>query len=92
MGLIGVLLYMVMDSAISLDHSRSQNQYLRHKCELLAKLASDGLRGRSIDSVKHAGGTDVIAKAEGNELWLDDIAIKIVGGKVADIDVAETCH
>jgi hypothetical protein len=41
---IGLLVYMVIDAAISLDHSRSENQFLRCKCELLVKLADNGLR------------------------------------------------
>lgn len=33
---VGALIYMLIDAAISLDHSRSQNRVLSQKCELLA--------------------------------------------------------
>lgn len=91
-GVIGTLLYMVVDGAISLDYSRSQNLYLHRKCELLAKLVDEGLRGRSIDTAKRAVGSDVIAKVEGNELRLDNVVLQISDGKIARVEVAETCR
>lgn len=91
-GIVGALLYMLIDSAISLDHSRSQNDLLRQKCELFARLADDGLRGQSIDSVKSLAGATVIAKLEDEKLWLDNIALQVKHSRVVRVDVAESCR
>lgn len=53
---LAMLMHMVIGGAVSLTYSRAENKYLRSKCELLAKLAEEGLRGRSLDAViKRAG-------------------------------------
>lgn len=88
---IGTLIYMLIDGAVSLDHSRSQNEMLRAKCELLAKLTDDGLRGRTVDRVIKLAGAGVIAKIEGLDLWLDNVVLHVQDGKVTSVDVAETC-
>ena len=91
-GITGVLLYMVVDCAISLDHSRVQNQALHRKCELLARLADDGLRGRPPSSVIRVAGSNVIAKIEGEELRLDDVVLHIADERIARLDMMETCR
>lgn len=88
---IGALIYMLINGAISLDHSRSQNKYLQAKCELLVKLADDGLRGRTADGVIKVAGPTVIAKIEGAELRLDTVVLRLQNGKVAGVDLTETC-
>jgi len=89
---VGALIYMLIDAAISLDHSRSQNHMLSQKCELLARLADEGLRGRTREAVIKSVGSKVIAKVEGNELRLDSVVLRVEGGKVTGVDVAETCR
>jgi hypothetical protein len=89
---VGALIYMLIDAAISLDHSRSQNQMLSQKCELLARLADEGLQGRTTEAVIKSVGSKVIAKVEGNELRLDSVVLRVEGGKVTGVDVAETCR
>lgn len=89
---IAALIYMLIDGAISLDHSRSQNQVLQAKCELLARLADDGLRGRTTDEMGKIAGVKVIAKIEGAELRLDNVVLRIRNGKVVGIDEEETCR
>jgi hypothetical protein len=89
---VGALIYMLIDAAISLDHSRSQNQMLSQKCELLARLVDEGLQGRTTEAVIKSVGSKVIAKVEGNELRLDNVVLLVEGGKVAGVDVAETCR
>jgi hypothetical protein len=91
-GAFGMLLYMMIDGAFSLSDSRSQNDVLQAKCVLLARLADDGLRGRAVDTVIGSAGADVTAKTEGAELRLDDVVLRIDGGRVTGIDVAETCQ
>lgn len=89
---VGALIYMLIDAAISLDHSRSQNQMLSQKCELLARLVDEGLQGRTTEAVIKSAGSKVIAKVEGNELRLDNVVLRVEGGKVTGVDVAETCR
>lgn len=89
---IGVLIYMLIDAAISLDHSRSQNQMLSQKCELLARLVDEGLQDRTTEAVIKNAGPKVIAKVEGNELRLDNVVLRVEGGKVTGVDVAESCR
>lgn len=89
---IGLLVYMVIDAAISLDHSRSENQFLRRKCELLVKLADNGLRGHTSDAVIKGVGSNVIAKLEAPELRLDDVVLRVENGRITGVDVAETCR
>lgn len=89
---VGALIYMLIDAAISLDHSRSQNQMLSQKCELLARLVDEGIQGRTTEAVIKSAGSKVIAKVEGNELRLDNVALRVEGGKVTGVDVAETCR
>ena len=89
---VGALIYMLIDAAISLDHSRSQNQMLSQKCELLARLVDEGLQGRTTEAVIKSAGSKVIAKIEGNELRLDNVVLRVEGGKVTGVDVAETCR
>lgn len=90
--LLGALVYMVIDAAISLDHSRSQNQMLSQKCELLARLVDEGLQGRTTDAVIRSAGSKVVAEVEGNELRLDDVVLRVESGKITGVDVAETCR
>lgn len=87
-----ILIYMVIDGSLSLTYSRSENKYLRSKCELLAKLADQGLRGHSLDAVIKSAGTGVIAKVEGSELRLDNVVLRIEGQKIVGVDVEETCR
>lgn len=89
---VGALIYMLIDAAISLDHSRSQNQMLSQKCELLARLVDEGIQGRTTEAVIKSAGSKVIAKVEGNELRLDNVVLRVEGGKVTGVDVAETCR
>lgn len=89
---VGALIYMFNDAAISLDHSRSQNQMLSQKCEQLARLVDEGLQGRTTEAVIKSAGSKVIAKVEGNELRLDNLVLRVEGGKVTGVDVAETCR
>lgn len=89
---VGALIYMLIDAAISLDHSRSQNQMLSQKCELLARLVDEGLQGRTTEAVIKSAGSKVIAKVEENELRLDNVVLRVEGGKVTGVDVAETCR
>lgn len=89
---VGALIYMLIDAAISLDHSRSQNQMLSQKCELLARLADVGLQGRTTGAVIRTVDSKVLVKLEGSELSLDDVVLRVEGGKVTGVDVAETCR
>lgn len=89
---IGGLIYMLVDCAISLDNSRSQNQTLARKCAHLARLADDGLRGRSINSVIKSAGVNIVAAVEGGELRLDDVVLRVEGGIVTGINLDETCQ
>lgn len=89
---VGVLIYMLIDAAISLDHSRSQNQMLSQKCELLARPVDEGLQDRTTEAVIKSAGPKVIAKVEGNELRLDNVVLRVGGGKVTGVDVAESCR
>lgn len=89
---VGGLIYMLIDGAISLDNSRMQNTRLRTKCELLARLADEGLRGRATDVVIKSAGANVITKIEGPELSLDDVILRVQNEKIAGVDMAETCR
>lgn len=92
LGGFGTLLYMLTDSAISLDHSRSQNEFLRQKCVLLAELADDGVRGKSVAAVKSMAGANVITKREDGTLWLDNVALRVDHDQVTGVDVTESCR
>jgi len=89
---VGALIYMLIDAAISLDHSRSQNRVLSQKCELLARLADEGLQGRTTEAVIRTVDSKVLVKLEGSELSLDDVVLRVEGGKVTGVDIAETCR
>lgn len=89
---VGALIYMLIDAAISLDHSRSQNRVLSQKCELLARLADEGLQGRTTEAVIRTVDSKVLVKLEGSELSLDDVVLPVEGGKVTGVDIAETCR
>lgn len=89
---VGILLYMVIDSAISLTYSRSHTEALTRKCELLAKLADEGLRGHSLEAVIRTAGPKVIAQVEGSALRLDGVVLRIKNEKIVGVDVAETCR
>lgn len=89
---VGAMIYMLIDAAISLDYSRSQNRMLSRKCELFARLADEGLRGKTTEAVIKSAGPKVVAKVEGNELRLDSVVFRLEGGKVTGVDIAETCR
>jgi hypothetical protein len=89
---IGTLLYMVIDGAISLTYSHSHIKYLNRNCEVLAKLVEDGFRGRAVDSVVKGAGATSIAKFEGQELRLDNVVLRVENGKVTGVDIAQTCR
>jgi plasmid replication initiation protein len=74
------------------QYSRSQNRMLSQKCELLARLADEGLRGRTAEAVMRTVDSKVLVKIEGGELSLDDVVLRVEGGKVTGVDVAETCR
>jgi hypothetical protein len=65
---------------------------LSQKCELLARLADEGLRGRTAEAVMRTVDSKVLVKIEGGELSLDDVVLRVEGGKVTGVDVAETCR
>ncbi|RYH61657.1 MAG: hypothetical protein EON54_09920 [Alcaligenaceae bacterium] len=90
--IVGALIYMLIDASISLNHSRSQNQMLGQKCELLARLVDNGLRGRTTEAVIESAGPKVLAKVEGNELHLDNLVLRVEDSKVTGVDTAETCR
>lgn len=89
---IGGLGYMVIDASISLTDARAQNAALSRKCDLLARLSNEGLRGRPVDGLVKPMGAGVIVKLEGSELRLDDVVLRVENGKVVKIDIDETCR
>ncbi|MER0203896.1 MAG: hypothetical protein DU480_08590 [Nitrosomonas sp.] len=89
---IGALIYILIECMVSLDHSRSQNEVLQAKCELLARLADDGLRDHFTDSVIKLAGVNVIVKIEGPEFRLNDVILHAQSGKITGVDIAETCR
>lgn len=91
LAVVGGLVYMIVDGAISLDHSRAQNKRLREKCELLAKLTELGLRGRLAEETVRAMGPDVLIQREGSQLRVDGVVLSVEGGKITAVNVTETC-
>src|SRR4051794_33540282 len=89
---VGVLVYMVVDSAISLTHARSYSLTLSRNCEVLAKLAEEGLRGRSVDLVIKSVGPTVVVKTEGSELRLNDVVLHVESGRIVGVDIPATCR
>jgi hypothetical protein len=92
MAIVGVLVYMVVDSAISLTYARAHSQRLSHNCEVLAELANEGLRGRSVDAVVKSVGRTVTIKPEGSELRLDDVVLHVENGRILGVDKPDTCR
>ena len=90
--LFGVLIFMVVDAVVSLDYSRQHNRSLTDRCELLAKLASSGIRGLPVEKIKATVGPDAIVKEEQGELWIDDVLLVVKDGQVDSVDLQQTCH
>ena len=87
-----VLLFMLFDGAVSLDHSRSQNQFLQRKCKQLSLLASEGIRGKNIQDLVAKNSASMIVKVEGSQLRLNDIVLQTAEGTVKEVLIAETCE
>jgi hypothetical protein len=85
-------LFTIFDSAVSLDYSRARNVSLTENCRLLATLAEPRLVGFTESAVVSLVGPDVIVKAEGSELWVDDLVFRTSGGKVTGVDLLESCR
>lgn len=86
------LVYMLFNAAVSLDHSRSQNESLKKKCRQLSVLASEGLHGKSVKDVLAKAGAAAIVKQDGDQLWIDDVVLRIEDNKVVEVVISETCE
>ncbi len=88
-----VSVFIIFDTAVSLDHARSQNARLAKKCELLARLAEPSvLVGYTESDVAHLLGPEIIVKAEGDGLMVEDLHFRMAAGKVTGIDADESCR
>ena len=85
------LTYMLIDAAISLDHSRSQNQSLQKICQQLSKIANESLRGKSVSELVGKNASTSIVKHDGTQLRINSVVLKIANEKVVEVNIAETC-
>lgn len=90
--LILAMTYMLIDCTISLDHSRMHNSRLGARCELLGRLADEGLRGRPIVEIIQIAGINVLVKDEGATISFDDVVLRVQNGQVLKVEVEETCR
>lgn len=90
--LLITLVYLLFNAAVSLDHSRSQNQSLKKKCRQLSAMASEGLRGKNVKDILSKTDASAIVKQNGAQLWIDDVVLSIENGKVIGVSISETCE
>ena len=83
---------MLIDAAISLDHSRSQNQSLQKKCQQLSVLADEGLRGRNVKELVASNESSAIVKRVETQLRINGVVLRIENEKVAGVVISETCE
>jgi len=73
--MLGVLMVLLVDAGVSLDHSRQQNRFSVEKCRLLVKIADAGWRGHQFSDMRATLGPNVTVKREGKEVRLDDTVV-----------------
>lgn len=81
----------VLDSAISLDHSRSEQQRQRERSDLAITLLRERLVGEpeaSLASTIVAAEKNgaIVKTTPGVEVQIDEISIRIIGGRVASVE------
>ncbi len=89
--LIGVLLFQVVDSAISLAYCRQQNLNNRERCRLLARLAEVGLKGVKVEAIVETVGAGAVIELDEDILGIDDVTFRIKDGMILSVDLDHTC-
>lgn len=92
LALLGTL-FVICDTAISLDYARMHSTSLKERCLLLARLAEPTtLVGQGEASVSEMLGPDILVKAEDGAISVENLYFKTKDGKITGIDAVESCR